>query len=277
MSKIKFSKILNRQKHQITDGFSAYDFRYSDFDPETDPIISLTHFFMSEPTFPPHPHAGFSAITYMLEHSKNGFNNRDSLGDVSKINPGDLHWTMAGRGIMHEEVPQIRGVPAEGFQIFINLKKTNKSLPARAFHVSREEAPVFKGPQIQVKVVSGVYENMNAVIQAPETPQILDVFVGGAANFQILPRRNGLIYVYQGSIQTDEFGLLGQNQAIAWNNDGAETHLRFTESTNGKFVLLSGEPTGEPIVSRGPFIMNDLESLKDAERRFRSGEMGRLV
>lgn len=54
---------------------------------------------MSEPTFPPHPHAGFSAVTYLFEDSGGALVNRDSLGDRSRIEPGALHWTQAARGI----------------------------------------------------------------------------------------------------------------------------------------------------------------------------------
>lgn len=33
------------------------------------------------PTFPPHPHAGFSAVTYLFLDSETGIANRDSLGN----------------------------------------------------------------------------------------------------------------------------------------------------------------------------------------------------
>ena len=32
-------------------------------------ILNIDHFEMSEPTFPPHPHAGFSAVTWILPWS----------------------------------------------------------------------------------------------------------------------------------------------------------------------------------------------------------------
>ncbi len=37
-----------------------------------DPVISVDHFRMSQPTFAPHPHAGFSAVTYLFEDSEDG-------------------------------------------------------------------------------------------------------------------------------------------------------------------------------------------------------------
>ncbi|MBY0385577.1 pirin family protein, partial [bacterium] len=243
----------------------------------SDPIISMTHFFMSQPTFPPHPHAGFSAITYMLEHSKNGFLNRDSLGDSSSINPGDLHWTMAGRGMMHEEVPQTNGIAAEGLQIFINLKKKNKHIDPRAMHVSGKEAAVYKDNGLQVKVLSGAYENAVSKVHSPEPVQILDVQLFGTTQFSFQKQQAGLIYVYEGELELQGADVVPNFQTIAFRNDGDVLKVKMQSQKQTRFVLLSGEPTNEPLMARGPFIMNDMEALRDAEMRFRSGEMGRLV
>jgi len=77
--------------------------------------------YMRAPIFPPHPHTGFSAVTYMFEDSAGSFQNRDSLGDRALIHPGDLHWTQAGSGLMYEEVPSLPGTLCHGAQIFVNL------------------------------------------------------------------------------------------------------------------------------------------------------------
>src|ERR1700750_2818805 len=80
------------------DAFTALRMGSLAFGREGDTVINLDHFRMGGPTFPPHAHAGFSAITYMLPESAGAMRNRDSLGDVSLIPPGGLHWTAAGSG-----------------------------------------------------------------------------------------------------------------------------------------------------------------------------------
>jgi redox-sensitive bicupin YhaK (pirin superfamily) len=82
----------------MNEGFSTHGLRQQLKGITIDPFINLDDFHMSLPTFRPHPHAGFSAVTYMFEDSKGGFLNRDSMGDSSKIGPGDLHWTQAASG-----------------------------------------------------------------------------------------------------------------------------------------------------------------------------------
>lgn len=44
-----------------------------------DHFLGVDHAWMSAPTFPPHPHTGFSAVSYLFLDSKTGINSRDSL------------------------------------------------------------------------------------------------------------------------------------------------------------------------------------------------------
>lgn len=42
-----------------------------------------------------------------------------------------------------------------------------------------------------------------------------------------------------------------------------------------QLLLLGGEPLGEPIAARGPFVMNTMKEIENANQDFRSGKMGR--
>jgi quercetin 2,3-dioxygenase len=44
------------------------------------------------------PHRGFETVTYML---KGSFQHEDFSGHKGTINPGDLQWMTAGKGIVH--------------------------------------------------------------------------------------------------------------------------------------------------------------------------------
>lgn len=61
------------------------------------PVMGFDHFRMSGPTFAPHPHAGFSAVSYVFEDSSGALRNRDSLGNDLSIEPGAMVWTRRER------------------------------------------------------------------------------------------------------------------------------------------------------------------------------------
>src|SRR5262249_6763317 len=79
------------------------------------------------PCFP--AHRGIETITYVLagtvEHG-------DSLGNRGALGAGDVQWMTAGRGILHQEMPQ--GDPQgrmHGFQLWANLPSSLKMTAPR--------------------------------------------------------------------------------------------------------------------------------------------------
>ena len=50
------------------------------------------------PGFPDHPHRGFETVSYLLAGK---IIHEDFNGHKGTLEPGDLQWMTAGRGIMH--------------------------------------------------------------------------------------------------------------------------------------------------------------------------------
>src|SRR5437773_2520808 len=100
-----------------------------------DPFLGIDCFTMRVPRSPPHPHAGFCALTYLFDDAEGGLVARDSLGHTTRLEPGDLAWTTAGRGLVHEEVPASPDRAARGLQIFVNLPAELKRVPPRVLHL----------------------------------------------------------------------------------------------------------------------------------------------
>lgn len=47
-----------------------------------------------------HPHRGFETVTYVIEGAIEHYDNH---GNKGCINPGDVQWLTAGRGLIHNE------------------------------------------------------------------------------------------------------------------------------------------------------------------------------
>ena len=124
-----------------------------------DPFVLFDDFALAPGTgFPPHPHRGFEAITYLctgeLEH-------RDNLGNVSRVGPGGAQRFTAGHGIVHSEMPSV-AEPTRGIQLWINL-------PARL----KASAPAYQEAGAETMVEAAVAGGVRRVIVGEGGPVAL--------------------------------------------------------------------------------------------------------
>jgi redox-sensitive bicupin YhaK (pirin superfamily) len=148
----------------------------------TDPFLLLDDFRNDRPEdyragFPWHPHRGIETITYVLagnvEHG-------DSLGNRGNLGSGDVQWMTAGRGIMHQEMPQgdAQG-RMHGFQLWANLPSSLKMTAPRYQDVKAAQIPeVVDDDGTRVRVVCGDFWGKRGPIEGVAAdPRYLDVWV----------------------------------------------------------------------------------------------------
>jgi len=100
---------------------------------QVSPFILLHHFDFTylphENNFnvPPHPHRGFSPVTFLFEGS---IEHEDSVGNKHVVYNNEVQWINAGRGIIHSEKADKafieKGGRSQGIQLWINTPKTEK-------------------------------------------------------------------------------------------------------------------------------------------------------
>jgi redox-sensitive bicupin YhaK (pirin superfamily) len=257
----------------VAAGFSMVGLRH----PALDPFLDVSLFSMSKPTFAPHPHAGFSAVTYMLPESAGAFVNRDSLGDRSRIAPGAVHWTQAGAGMLHEEIPEHDGVVCRGVQMFVKLPAALELLPPAAFHAEPHSIPSVANAGWSARVIAGSLGAARSPLIGPAQDVILfDVTAEpGAQVSLVVPSRLALwAMVMEGGVTHS-----GKHQAapfaMFWSEDG-DTAAFSVGPQQARILIGGGRPLREPFRFVGPFALSTDERLADARRRFEEGGMGRL-
>jgi redox-sensitive bicupin YhaK (pirin superfamily) len=245
-----------------------------------DPYLMADHYRMSEPTFGPHPHAGFSAVTYMFDDAGTGFNNRDSRGDASEIRAGDAHWTVAGAGVVHDEVPVESGKVAHGLQIFVNLAAKDKHMPPAAIHIRRDDMPrITQTGGARVKVAFGDYNDGERTIASvnalPTDATLLDVVASADQSFRyVVPvGTNAFALVISGEINVSGEAVT-EAQAVAFGRGGGA--LEFTATSDAHVAVFLGKPFDEPVVRHGPFAMATQDDINRAIADYQRGEMGSL-
>src|SRR5580692_3136577 len=95
---IQFSPVIATQARGKGSAFSVKQIDLRELGEKASPVTVLAGFRVIERPFGPHPHVGFSAVTYVFEDSKGALWAR-ALGNDAVIGPGGIVWTQAGSGL----------------------------------------------------------------------------------------------------------------------------------------------------------------------------------
>lgn len=279
--------IPQQHTHWVGDGFKVFPvFGSLAFTNEISPWLMFDY--AAPKQFPPttsqlgvgkHPHRGFETITIAwqgeVEHA-------DSVGNSGVIEPGDVQWMTAGRGIVHEEYHSRnfarKGGVFEMCQLWLNLPAKDKMSPPRYQPIKKDDIPVFElGEGVaQVSVIAGKLGTAKGPAMTFSPVELWDVIVdkaGVPVELEVPEKHNVQIFVRKGGVMIGDMELGPQSVALM---NGEKGNLSFTAISEGTQVLvMGGEPLNEPIANRGPFVMNTQDELRQAVIDYSSGKMGR--
>ena len=233
--------------------------------------------------FPWHPHRGIETITYVLAGS---VEHRDSLGNRGILKPGVIQWMTAGRGIIHQEMPE--GNPQgqmHGFQLWANLPSSLKMTTPRYQDIGADAVPeAVEDDGTTVRVLCGSFWGKSGPVEGiAADPQYLDIRVppGKTRVLPVSVDRHAFAYVFEGSGTFHEAsgpqGVLTENLAtdtvyrarpvenrhLVLFDTGDE--VRVTAGEKGlRFLLATGRPLGEPVAWHGPIVMNTRQEIHQA-------------
>ncbi|MEO6313381.1 MAG: pirin family protein [Chitinophagaceae bacterium] len=250
---------------------------------QVDPFLLVHHMspFEMKPgaasRLPPHPHAGFEVVTYLLDGE---FFHRDSQGHNQVAKAGDVNWMTAGKGILHSEGPTDAFTETGGtvqlLQLWINLPADKKQLAASFRHYAGKDIPVIENDQLWRKLVIGEYGEQVSPLTT-HTPMFLyhvKAKKTGLMNIPVPENFSAAVYIMQGTIK-----VLGQQpvagELVHFNTDGDQ--LVFTATAHTELLIFGGEPIKEKVVSYGPFVMNSFEEIQQAIASYETGKMGELA
>lgn len=241
-----------------------------------DPFLMLDHFGSDDPDeyiagFPDHPHRGFITFTYMLEGH---MEHRDSMGNRGDLLPGGAQWMKAASGVIHSEMPRQTQGRMAGFQLWINLPGAEKMSDPAYQEFSPGAIPEVAEAGRRVRILAGEYAGRQGVIQDPHTRVLyLDVSLEpGQAFRQAVPAgHNAFVYVFAGEAGLQGRDLPRHSLAVLGPGDGVDIAAG---AAGARFILVAGQPLGEPVVQYGPFVMNTRQEIEQA---FADYQAGRLV
>jgi len=270
-------------------------FGFGDTD-ATDPFLLLDDFRNEDPDdyragFPWHPHRGIETITYVLAGN---VTHADSLGNQGSLGSGDVQWMTAGRGILHQEMPEgdARG-RMHGFQLWANLPRTLKMTDPRYQDIKAPDIPeVTEDDGTRARIIVGDFWGKTGPVEGvAANPRYLDIWVPPLARKRLPVESSGtaFAYVFEGSgnfrgasapraVATEQVGSAAgaaldddaQDRSLVLFDSGDEIVVQAGER-GIRFLLVSGRPLEEPVAWYGPIVMNTQAELRQAFTELQTG------
>lgn len=276
---IQISPVIRARSLGDASAFSVQSLEIGQLGERASPVVVLDDFRVNGRPFGPHPHAGFSAVTYVFEDSKGGLRSRDSLGNDVVTGPGGIVWTQAGRGVIHEEVPAEASRELHGLQVFVNLSARNKLAAPQMLRLDKGEVPEWRNDAgDRVRVAVGSFDGVSSPLAPVEPFTFLDVTLRREISFEVPPAHSAIVYTVGGDALVRVDGReqkVTEGHAVALYGDSAR--VAFAASRPAHIIVLSGATIREPVLVQGSFIMNERSQIEAAVAHFRAGQMGHLA
>lgn len=233
----------------------------------------------------PHPHRGFSPVTFIF---KGGVHHRDSRGNDSVVYAGGAQWMNAGMGMIHSERPprdiQEIGGRQEIIQLWINTPAAHKMDQPAYFPLASTDVPQRTSDNVVLKVFSGEIDGLKGPI--PSYTEVnaatVELKKGGKFSASLPADHNVVIYLLDGKLNLDGYGpekygtgLVEGLNAVLFKKDGEGIGFEALDDT--RVLLLTGKPLDEKVVSHGPFVMTNQTQILEAMRDYQMGKMGVLI
>ncbi len=246
-----------------------------------DPFLMLDFFESDNPDdyiagFPAHPHRGFETVTYLLAGR---MRHEDSAGHGGVIEPGGIQWMSAGRGIIHSEMPEQEHGRLAGFQLWVNLPGRLKMSPPDYREFPADDIPEeIRDDGVKIRVITGATSGgtQGPVANVVTRPLYLDVSMPPGSEFieSLRPDQSAFVFVINGTItiggrETQNSRTVSSRQ-LAVLGPGKQVNV-LADDHACRFLLVAGDPIGEPISRHGPFVMNTHEEIIQAVHDFNAG------
>lgn len=225
-----------------------------------------------------HPHRGFETVTVAYDGKVEHHDNR---GNHGVIETGDVQWMTAGAGILHKEYHEKNFSKNGGIlhmvQLWVNLPKKDKLTEPKYQALTKENMGIYKldNNEGEIRIIAG---EVNGVKGPGSTFSNINMYNVSLENHgkTILNEPSNFntgLLILNGEIKINEDRVCKEKDFVLFDNVEGSISIEAV-SEKALFLVLSGEPLNEPVVSHGPFVMNTKEEIYKAYEDFENGKFG---
>mgnify|MGYP003115489473 FL=1 len=272
----------NDRQHWVGNGFPVRSlFSYNTLGDHISPFLLLDY--AGPYNFPPttdqrgvgeHPHRGFETVTIVYDGE---VEHHDSAGNGGIIGPGDVQWMTAAGGIIHQEYHSEAfcktGGPFRMVQLWVNLPAKDKMAPGAYQSILKSDIPqvVLPGFVGEGRVIAGEYLGAKGPARTFTPINVWDLSMNAETELflDLSAGHTAMVVVLSGHLTIEDQHDAGEAEVILF--DRGDGGVLIKADGNSKFLVLTGEPINEPVVGRGPFVMNSEAEIQQAFEDFNSG------
>ncbi|WP_111670975.1 pirin family protein [Algoriphagus litoralis] len=218
----------------------------------------------------PHPHIGLSTVSYLLEGN---VMHRDSLGVEQLIQPGEVNWMTAGKGISHSERFEDPAVLFAGglemIQTWVALPEKDEESDPSFKNYTAEELPVFTDTGVWMRLIAGDAYGVNSKVKTSSPLFYLHVELQAQARFGIPTGHSERgVYIVKGSVEVN--GVTYPAGKLLVFTKGVDPLILAKEKTT--LMMLGGEHLGERYIWWN-FVSSRKERIEQAKEDWKQGRI----
>ncbi|TEA77590.1 pirin family protein [Allopusillimonas ginsengisoli] len=225
----------------------------------------------------PHPHIGLATVTYLFDGE---ILHHDSLGSLQTIQPGDVNWMTAGKGIVHSErtAPETRqsGSALFGMQCWVALPEAHEEDEPDFLHVGKSSLPVEEGEGVSARIIAGCFLGHRS--PAPILSDLFqaDVMLAPGATLQMpaeYPEQ--AIYVAQGVLDIGRNERYDAGQLLVLK-PGKSVTLTAAGPTSTRLMLFGGAPMESSRYLSWNFVSSSADRIEQAKEDWKAGRFPKV-
>ncbi len=220
----------------------------------------------------PHPHIGLATVTYLFEGSQM---HRDTLGSVQEIQPGDVNWMTAGRGIAHSErtgdAVRAAGHRIHGIQSWVGLPMKDEEVAPSFQNVKAKDLPQSRADGVAMRIITGKAFGLASPVKVFSGIFYVDAHLDAGASFAMtMAHEERGVFVVDGTVRVNDQQLGIADMAVLDPDEKATV----TASGPGRVMLLGGEPLDGQRHLWWNFVSSSKDRIERAKAEWKAGKFG---